>query len=508
MTKDGNNGVKHEHPPLEEAFFETAPETDQGALVGAPQAVWRAVRRAIPVVLVVLAVLAVALVLYAGPVPATHADTPVLVDAARARGAELGRDLGIPSPGPLYAAVGTYPVTPDPPNYVRLAGYGPAVRKSLGLDGEVTSFAWLMRAGAGPTCAIMGADLLLVTPDLAESVATEVNALARIPREHILFTASHSHSSLGGYGRTPAEGWLLGAAETVLEFLSMRWAPTAWGASRELRPAVIRAGQPQAPSLIYNRLDKQGTEDATLDVLQLDVNGNEPALLVFYGAHPTSESRRDWLSPDYPGFLRKTVSEHVGAFVSFGAGPMGSMGVHSPTGERTPGVVGKLLATPVMGAFRPRSINEPVSPSEARVACGRAELPLPPLRVPVVGSWALTERASELLLTPPPAFHVSALVVGPALVVSVPGELSGEVTLPLRERARKKGYSLVVASFSGEYAGYLLPAERYGKGVEGPLQLAGVGAAAPTVAFIEGLVDALPQGPVPADAPVEKVWPQ
>ena len=54
------------------------------------------------------------------------------------------------------------------------------------------------------------------------------------------------------------------------------------------------------------------------------------------------------------------------------------------------------------------------------------------------------------------------MLAGPLLLVSLPGELSGEVTLPLRERARQKGYALVVASFSGEYAGYLLPPERYG----------------------------------------------
>jgi hypothetical protein len=492
--------------PLESAFFDTAPESDQAAVLRTPQLIRLGLRRGLPVALASVAAVLLAFMAWAGPWPASRADTPARVEAARHAGMLLGQDLGQPPPGPLRAAVGVHPVSPNPPNYVRLAGYT-TMRRSLGVDGELLGYAVVLAAGVGPSCAIMGADLLVVTPDLAGQVATEVNAVAGIPEERILFTATHTHSAVGGYGRTLAEGYVLGAHEYAVESLGMRWSPAAWGVARDLRPATVRVAQARAPSLIFNRLDPQGVADSTVDVIQVDVEAEEPALLVLFGAHPTSEPRMDWMSPDYPGVMRTTVSEHVGAFVMFAAGAMGSMGVRNPMGPRNPLSIGRLLASPVMGSFRPRPRAQKVRAPVARVSCARQPLPLPPLRIPLAGSWALTERASRVLLGDPVPPYVSGLVAGPALVLSMPGELSGEVTLPLRERARHKGYSLAIASFSGPYAGYLLPARRFGQGVEGPLQLAGVGAADPAVAFIEGVLDALPQGPLPPAAPADRVWP-
>jgi hypothetical protein len=464
------------------------------------------VRRKVPWLAGAALCLMTAATLYAGPWPASHADTSAFIDAARSQGTSLGRELGGAAPGPLSASVGTYDVTPEPPNYVRLAGYS-GMRRSTGADGRLQAFAWLVRSGSGPPCAILGADLFMVTPALAHAVATEIDALAHIPRDRLLFTASHTHSSFGGWGSTFAEGQLMGSSEDVLPKLAMRWAPTVWGAVSYMRPATLRLAQRTAPLLVYNRNHPSAEVDPTVDVLQLDVDTEEPALLVLFGAHPTSESRHDWLSADYPGPMRTLTSEHVGAFVSFAAGALGSAGVRTPLGQRNPQNVGRMLATEVMDAVRPRHRMQTVVPMNTRVACGRAPLPLPPPRLPVLGPLALSEHATQRLLDPPASFHVSTLVVGPLLFVSFPGELSGEVTPALRALARRHGYALVVASFSGEYAGYLMPAERYGQGVEAPLQLAGIGASAPAVAFVEGLLSALPPGPLPAEADVERVWP-
>ncbi|MBI5497000.1 MAG: hypothetical protein HY904_18440 [Deltaproteobacteria bacterium] len=505
----GNGHPEDEQPgaPLEDAFYDTAPEKDARAIEGARVILARKLRWLLPRLGILLAVLVLAFLVVAGPRPATRADSPQYVEQARANGARLGRELGAPTPGPLHAAVGTWSIRPNPPNYVRLGGYPPEVRRSTGADGDLRAWAWVLRAGSGPACAVMGADLLMVTPELADEVATEVLALADIPRERIVFTASHTHSSIGNYGRTLAEGFFVGSTIPGVHEIAWRWAPTAWNTLRSMRPAVLRAAQADAPAFIVNRLDKAGAVDATMDVVQLDIRGDEPAVMVLYGAHTTSEPRRDWMSPDYPGPMRERVSAYAGAFVSFAAGAMGSMGVTTPMAPRNPDNIGTLMATTVMSSIRPRARSEDVSAAELRLACGRAPMPLPPLRVPAGGDWALTEAASAFLLDPPAEFNVSALLAGPLLLVSFPGELSGEVSGPLRAAARHRGYSLAIASFSGEYAGYLLPAARYGKGVEALTQFAGMGAAAPAVALVEGLLAALPPGPLPEDARADRAWP-
>jgi len=495
-------------PVLEQAFFDTAPEQDQRAVVGRTLALKRLFRRMAPIMGLGGAGVLLVVFAYAGPWPATRADVPAFVDAARASGAALGRELGGAAPGPLRGSAGVFDMTPNPPYFIRLAGYPSQLRRSNVSEGKLLAWSWVVQAGSGPACAVMGADILMLTPALAHAVATEVDAMAHIPRDRVLFTASHTHSSVGGYGRTLAESYVLGANEESIDQISMRWAPTAWSAAENVRPAVIRAGQAHAAQLIHNRTEPGAPADPTVDVLQLDVDGEEPALLVLFGAHPTSQSHMETMSPDYPGPMRRIVSEHVGAFVSFAAGAVGSMGVKTVIGERTPETVGALLATPVMNAMRPRSRREEVKSMDARVACGRAHLPLPVPRVPVVGTLALTERASARLLEPPHAMTVSALVAGPVLLVSLPGELSGELSGALRTLARGKGYALALASFSGEYAGYLLPAERFGKGPERSTQLSGIGAGAPAVAFIEGLIGSLPQGPLPPETELEHVWPR
>ncbi len=508
MTKPRPNGTpRPPDAPLETAFFDTAPDADAHAVEKAWQTVLRALRRVWRLVAYALLAALVALWVVAGPRPATHADTPELVAAARAQGRLLAQELATPAPGPLRGAVGTFSITPVPPNHVRLAGYPQSIRKSVGIDGDLMGFAWVVRAGNGPACAVMGADLLMVTPALADTVATEVLALADIPRERVVFTASHTHSAVGSYGQTLAESLILGASETGLNTLAWKWAPTAWGVARDTRSAALHVSQQHQPLLITNRLVPNGPVDDTVDVIQLDVQAEEPAVMVFFGAHPTSEARRDWMSADYPGPMRDEVRSHVGAFVSFAAGATGSMGVRSPLGERTPLNVGRVLATTVMRGVEPRNRTQDVIQHEARVACGRAALPLPPLRVGTGGGWALTTLVSELILDSPGPFHISALLVGQWLLVSMPGELSGEVTPALRAAARARGYALTIASFSGEYAGYLLPAERFGLGVETVTQFAGIGAAAPAVAFVEGLLEALPQGPLPADVTLESAWP-
>lgn len=493
--------------PVEQAFFETAPHTDDAAVQGRMGQVAHAFRKLLPWALRFLGALLLVFFVYAGPWPLTQADTPEFVEEARRQGAALGKELGGAAPGPLHAAVGAYNITPNPPFFVRLAGYS-GIRKSTGLEGSLQAFAWALKAGGGPACVVMGADILINTPELTTTVATEIDALGHVPRDRILFTASHTHSSLGGFGRTMAESMVLGASEDGLDTLALRWSPVAWSVLEDMQPARLHAGQPTAAQLVENRTVAGGVADTTVDVIQLDVDKEDTALLVLFGAHPTTESRLTMMTPDYPGPMRRVVGEHVGAFVSFAAGAVGSMGARVPYGPRTPEQMGALLATPVMDAMLPRRRGERVEPETMRVSCGRARLPLPPPRVPVGLRLALTERASTVIMDPPAEYGVSVLLAGPMLLVSMPGELSGELTPALRERAKAHGYALSVASFSGEYAGYLLPADRDGLGPERHAQFSGSGAAAPAVAFVEALVDALPQGPIPVGTSLARVWPR
>jgi hypothetical protein len=62
--------------------------------------------------------------------------------------------------------------------------------------------------------------------------------------------------------------------------------------------------------------------------------------------------------------------------------------------------------------------------------------------------------------------------LGQALFISVPGDLSGEISADWKRWASQKGYDLWCSSFSGEYLGYISPDKYYGEWSDSKGQLA------------------------------------
>ena len=119
-----------------------------------------------------------------------------------------------------------------------------------------------------------------------------------------------------------------------------------------------------------------------------------------------------------------------------------------------------------------------------------------------MAGWALRPWLSRALV--PSRLPVDLLRIGPAVVAVLPGELSGEVTLQLRRRFRDAGLQLIIASHNGVYAGYFMPATRYGQpGPERALEFYGPDAAAILVAFLDGVREGLLEAEAADTAPRE-----
>jgi hypothetical protein len=105
-------------------------------------------------------------------------------------------------------------------------------------------------------------------------------------------------------------------------------------------------------------------------------------------------------------------------------------------------------------------MTSPSWTGEAEVLSVAAAFDLPPLQWrPLSPRW----RASNVLTSAlglPSRGWISMVRVGSALFVSVPGDLSGEISADWKRRAAASGYDLWCSSFSGEYAGYISP-DRY-----------------------------------------------
>jgi len=57
--------------------------------------------------------------------------------------------------------------------------------------------------------------------------------------------------------------------------------------------------------------------------------------------------------------------------------------------------------------------------------------------------------------------YVSVMVLGETLLIGMPCDFSGELAVPLYEKARALGYQLIITSFNGDYAGYVIKDEWY-----------------------------------------------
>jgi neutral ceramidase len=83
--------------------------------------------------------------------------------------------------------------------HLPLAGYGDRKgRPSTGIHDSIYVKAVAIKSGVN-TIVFVSADLLMMPPNIADSVAVLLSE-AGIRRDQIFFSATHSHSSLGGWG--------------------------------------------------------------------------------------------------------------------------------------------------------------------------------------------------------------------------------------------------------------------------------------------------------------------
>ncbi|XOV92492.1 MAG: hypothetical protein ACFHWX_20090 [Bacteroidota bacterium] len=90
------------------------------------------------------------------------------------------------------------------------------------------------------------------------------------------------------------------------------------------------------------------------------------------------------------------------------------------------------------------------------------KLPLP-LREPhvkITKNWAVRPYLFKKLAGDYQV-QISVLKLGSTVLVGIPADFSGELALPLYEKARDLGLNLIITSFNGGYIGYVVNDEWY-----------------------------------------------
>jgi hypothetical protein len=346
-------------------------------------------------------------------------------------------------------------VNMTPPEPVDLVGYAPRGKyefvqdssyvKALALSNGKSRVAWL------------NFELLIVHPALAAQVQEAVKE-AKLPIDQVIFTATHTHSGMGGYMPGPmGEIAFGGFDQQIVDFMVDRSISALQNAIETQDTVAITYRKADAGSLVTNRFVKDGPIDPFVRQLIFTKKSGEKGTFLTYSAHATTMSTKFMgLSGDYPFYLTKELEEGEFDFALYAAGTVGS---HRPLRPgNTPEMVERYAHQLDSTLNLRMTYYSTIKNKQIRTGYLPISLRAPHLRV--TDNLRLRPWLFNYLLGETNA-HLDITQIGNTLMIASSGELSGVFYEKWEKLAKSKGLNLIVTTFNGGYIGYITPDELY-----------------------------------------------
>lgn len=346
-------------------------------------------------------------------------------------------------------------VNVTPPQPVPLVGYAPrgnyefvqdsSFVKALSLSNGQSSIAWL------------NYELLIVHPQLAQKVRAGIQN-AGIQLDQVIFTATHTHSGMGGYTPGPLGALAFGGyEEEVVQQLVVGSVRALQAALASQDTVSLAYKKTAAPDFVANRFLKDGPIDPYVRQLVLTKKGGKKAVFFTYSAHATALSTKFMgLSGDYPSYLTEHMEQRGYDFALYAAGTVGS---HKPLAQGNSSENVQDYATKLDATLAADSTALATS-GTALLRHGRLDIDLGAPQLRISKDLRIRPWLFHYLLGEVPAY-LDITQVGSVLFVSSSGELSGVFYEAWDKLAQEKGLQLVVTVFNGSYIGYVTPDELY-----------------------------------------------
>ena len=352
-----------------------------------------------------------------------------------------------------------------PPVGTPLAGYSGRgkEKKSEGVRDDVEVTALAVSDGKD-TVVIVGADMLITPPNVSDAVRAAVaeQTGGKLAPEDILFNASHTHCSVGGFGPGLVSTFSAGAFDPrIPEMLTKQYTEAIVEAYKGLKPSSIATGNIELPDYIRNRVRKEGEVDPVLNYLVAKQQDGAMLYLMRYSAHPTIFGGDMMLvSAEYPGELKRFVEAQTLQQAHYLGGAVGSMGPRAPeaeTADERVTLMGQALGQRVLDAAKPEALQfrDRLDVASVGLSIGMPEVQLRPAST----RWRLSPHALELAGVPPGGW-IHGVRIGEALFMGMPCDFSGEISNTWRNWAFEHKIELWTLSFCSNYCGYFSP-DRY-----------------------------------------------
>lgn len=370
----------------------------------------------------------------------------------------------------LYAGFSKISITPDltkkydnkkeaKKNLIPLAGYGNRRGKPAeGIHDSIFVKAVALRSG-NKTVVIIGADILIMPPNIIDGVAFQL-LKDGITRDQLFFSATHSHSSIGGWGYGLMAKAFAGKRNINLEEWLISQINTAvHTAISDLHPARLGSGSFNASPYTRNRLTgNPETINNAFSFLVVEQTGMKKAIIGSFSAHATTLGRTSMLiSGDYPGYWQRKIEASSADIALFCAGSTGSQ---SPVGKGdefdNSMYIGESLADSVL--VRLNDVGMDDKPTLSSISL---KIDLPEYHIRLTTNKNFTTRFSNSLMPLPKNVYLQSLRINNLIWVFTPGDFSGESALNINKLLAGKDYKAIVSGYNGSYVGYIMPGKYF-----------------------------------------------
>lgn len=334
-----------------------------------------------------------------------------------------------------------------PRNAVQMAGYGRRPQYT-----EVHDSIYIRTCvfkGGTISIAIVSLDLMIITPEIAEGIEQE---FSKIGINHVYFSASHSHSSIGGYGNSLAGQIILGREEEVLNAIFAEAVASVTVAEHHLKGVKEAAFGSAVVDYARNRLLGINNIDQRFRRINMTLDNGESVSLFSFNVHPTIiDHTSTQLSNDYPGAL---CTLDTSDFSMFLGGTMGSTEHMAYKGVTTFDKVNN---------YAKELLSEPIQMDTIRLntlGFWKLDIPLQPLAMSLTRTLQVRPWVCNIVFDDVPVY-VSVLRLGDIVFIGLPVELSSEYYPELEKLAKKKGLKLMLTGFNGTYLGYAVSSKYF-----------------------------------------------
>lgn len=384
------------------------------------------------------------------------------------------------SPKDLFRA-GVAVVDFDLPEGVPVAGYGGGDRRNYNPFSHSSPYAHFFKPAKGVLDPVrakalifekgdtkilwIGVDMVAASPDFVSDVATRVAGLG-IQKNHILVSASHTHSGPGAF--TGNKFWALVAVDRfhneIYNHMMDKIMEAVTKANRGLTEARLGISELTILDVTHNRRHSPQL-DPVATIIRIDDAAGKPMATAFtFPIHGTAQGPSNlFLSADVSGAIERSIEKQTNVPALFFNGAEGDvaplMGSEPEAWDRAQ-ALGAKIAKPIVQARQEIATTIP-----SRLAMTDFELSLPPAKFSLAACVKKRGLALPLGKYLPHVAPFRGLVIDQAAFVTIPGEAITELGLRIKAYGHQLGFKQVgVVGLTNEHLGYILTPEEYALG--------------------------------------------